>query len=478
MKNILTITIFGLLLMACNSNNSYNEKNAKIQELEYTLAQLSSTKEKENIQLIEERINYGGIYSYGTYPGTGQTGIIYVYPNSDSTLLFYLDLSRGAPSYNSGSLVGQMNIYSPGEANYTMSPKEYDLNCSLNFQFKNDTLYIRTNDNADDCGYGYGVYSEGNFILIDSITPEFYIDGVSEKTYFDKEKQLQQRIEKVTFDSLLISTQEKRYVKVIVDRLSFKNENDCDYCESADISYSIYDENNTVIYQKNYPVTFDSWSNITPSSVYLEGIGDVLVINKIDNPSCSNCNGDVNLFGFSESGSLSPLTKAISINGSFSEDTYMKTKLIYALQKGLIEEDNSEQQCNDCVYFIETTNHSGWCGFEILEYHPFFGNGVTDGHQESTPLKLDKTPVNAGKSNLITLNKFSDYLTNTDVKLYSKPDTESTSKVITLEIGTVIKFYYIIKAKNKRFIYLTIDGVNGYINDFNELDKMGFPACD
>jgi hypothetical protein len=127
--------------------------------------------------------DYGGTYSYGTSPDSGSTGLIYIYPNSDSTNLFYLELNRGYPSYNSGEIVGQMNIYNLRKAEFSMTKGEY-IDCSMNFWFTNDSLYIRTNDQSDNCGYGYGVHSHSNFKLKDSKTPEFYYDMTGEKIYF------------------------------------------------------------------------------------------------------------------------------------------------------------------------------------------------------------------------------------------------------------------------------------------------------
>lgn len=134
--------------------------------------------------IYSQDIDYGGVYSYGTTPDSGRVGTIYVFPNSDSTLLFYLELNRGAPSYNSGAIVGQMNIYSPGEADFTLIKEADFIRCSMNFWFTNDSLYIRTNDQADDCGYGHAVYSAGDFKRIDSKIPEYFIDRSGEKADF------------------------------------------------------------------------------------------------------------------------------------------------------------------------------------------------------------------------------------------------------------------------------------------------------
>ena len=132
-----------------------------------------------------QNFDYGGTYSYGTTPDSGSTGLIYIYPNSDSTNLFYLELNRGYPSYNSGEIVGQMNIYNLGEAEFSITKREY-IDCSMNFWFTNDSLYIRTNDQPENCGYG--VHSHGNFKLKDSKTPKFYYDRTGEKIYFNNLK--------------------------------------------------------------------------------------------------------------------------------------------------------------------------------------------------------------------------------------------------------------------------------------------------
>ena len=128
--------------------------------------------------LKSQEIEYDGIYRYGTTADSGRTSIIYVNQNSDSTLLFYLELNRGAPSYNSGAIVGQMTIIGPGEADFTMKNEGHNINCSMNFWFTNDSLYIRTNDQEDDCGYGYGVYSSGDFKKSGKEDLSFSLTGV------------------------------------------------------------------------------------------------------------------------------------------------------------------------------------------------------------------------------------------------------------------------------------------------------------
>jgi hypothetical protein len=50
---------------------------------------------------------YGGTYSFGDNAEKGPVGHLSVYPESDSSLLFYLDVNKGAPSFNMGMLLGR-----------------------------------------------------------------------------------------------------------------------------------------------------------------------------------------------------------------------------------------------------------------------------------------------------------------------------------------------------------------------------------
>jgi hypothetical protein len=132
-----------------------------------------------------QEIEYEGVYAYGTSADSGRTGVISVYQNTDSTLLFYLELSRGAPSYNSGAMTGQMNILKPGEAEFSINDADDYINCSLRFSFKMNELSINTQMNADTCGYGYGVFSDGDFIKISTEQPVYFMDREGTEHQFE-----------------------------------------------------------------------------------------------------------------------------------------------------------------------------------------------------------------------------------------------------------------------------------------------------
>ena len=134
--------------------------------------------------LIAQDFPYAGTYVYGTHPEGGPKGTLKIYPTSPTTLIFHLNLNRGAPSYNSGELVGEIKIASNREGDFTIKKDSDLINCSLHFWFQNDTVFIRTNDKADHCGYGFGVYSNGDYKRISYKTPEYFEDRTGEKTYF------------------------------------------------------------------------------------------------------------------------------------------------------------------------------------------------------------------------------------------------------------------------------------------------------
>ena len=56
MKRLVIVILFGLSLTACHDSNFNSEQDAKIQELEYKIKQLSDIKAKESQQFIKDSI--------------------------------------------------------------------------------------------------------------------------------------------------------------------------------------------------------------------------------------------------------------------------------------------------------------------------------------------------------------------------------------------------------------------------------------
>jgi len=133
---------------------------------------------------------YAGIYSYGSSVKNGQVGLARIYPESDSTILFYLDLNRGAPSYNMGELYGRA-VINGSKAIFRMNTGNIDTavkGCKFSLEFKKDILVIRTVGIHNDCPFGGGVYADGKFSRISKAIPQYFKDAQGRQIYFNKTK--------------------------------------------------------------------------------------------------------------------------------------------------------------------------------------------------------------------------------------------------------------------------------------------------
>ena len=120
----------------------------------------------------------GGVYSWNSKETEAQ-GVVYVYPETSSTILFFMYQNAGAPSYNSGQIGGRIEISTgTGVFNDANFP-----DCQFKFSFVEDKLIVETVEDKYDCPFGNRVSADGEFKRESSVTPEYYeIDG--EKVYF------------------------------------------------------------------------------------------------------------------------------------------------------------------------------------------------------------------------------------------------------------------------------------------------------
>ena len=122
--------------------------------------------------LISFSQHIGGRFSYGIHPDSGRTGSLDIYQESDTSLIFNLDLCRGAPSYNLGSQIGRI-IKDNNQWIYYVN--DDFLNCKLEFIIFRDIIEIKTMEGFGNCGYGGGVYSDGSYKRYESGNPEYYL---------------------------------------------------------------------------------------------------------------------------------------------------------------------------------------------------------------------------------------------------------------------------------------------------------------
>ncbi len=136
-------------------------------------------------QTVTKTLKYGGTYSYGSNVEKGRIGTIYIYPETDSTILFYIDLNRGAPSYNTGYLYGRVIIKNDNGTFYTkIDPAENG--CKLIFKFSRSKLTIQSIE--VNCGFGGLVYADGEFKKISKKPLDYFEDVEGKKVYFKTTK--------------------------------------------------------------------------------------------------------------------------------------------------------------------------------------------------------------------------------------------------------------------------------------------------
>jgi hypothetical protein len=130
---------------------------------------------------------YAGTYSKGKDIDKEENGTIFIYPETDSSVLFYFDLNRGAPSYNMGSLYGRVKILNNCGIFNTNSDFSEE-GCKLTFQFIKSTLIIKTEDGKSDCGFGHGVFADGKYQKKSNIILDYFEDQESRKVFFKDTK--------------------------------------------------------------------------------------------------------------------------------------------------------------------------------------------------------------------------------------------------------------------------------------------------
>jgi hypothetical protein len=124
---------------------------------------------------------YAGKYSYGYGEGAkNYGGSIIVYPETDTTVLFFIDIY----SRNIGQKYGRLLIKNN---NGTFENNE-DGCCKWRVTFETIKLAIVTLDNCYDCEFGNGIVADHEYKLVDSTTPKFFIDGHGDKIYFSETK--------------------------------------------------------------------------------------------------------------------------------------------------------------------------------------------------------------------------------------------------------------------------------------------------
>ncbi len=128
---------------------------------------------------------HAGEYSWQSKVTADRGWQVTVYPESNTTILFYLYQNKGEPSYNMGDLYGRITITNGTGVFFN---KDYPgPNCKFRVSFVGEKLKIETLESKDECGFGGGVYADGEFTRTSAKIPEYFEDYEG-KVYFKTTK--------------------------------------------------------------------------------------------------------------------------------------------------------------------------------------------------------------------------------------------------------------------------------------------------
>lgn len=128
--------------------------------------------------------SYAGEYSWGDSTRKQAGGTLYVYPESDSTVLLALDISYGPPAFHLGNLYRRAVVHR-GVGHCAIRSEEDMLDCQLRLTFAAQTVVVATEKGHGECGFGQGVSADETYRRTSSVVPQYFTDS-SGKTFFKK----------------------------------------------------------------------------------------------------------------------------------------------------------------------------------------------------------------------------------------------------------------------------------------------------
>jgi hypothetical protein len=141
MKKLIFLTVF---LLAVRITYGQSKAKAKAPENRFTA-------------------QYAGYYGLGKNAEKERIASFIIYPETDSTVLFYFDSNVGPPSYNIGSCYGRLTIKGDTGIFYKKFDLAIDSACKWKFIFSKKKLVLQTMDQQYNCGLGHNVIADGEF---------------------------------------------------------------------------------------------------------------------------------------------------------------------------------------------------------------------------------------------------------------------------------------------------------------------------
>lgn len=178
-QSMLFYAFLSLVIFSCNDKKVEGRR------------EVSSTPSSETHAEVTEKIkplSIVGTYSFGTNLEKGALGKVYVYPTTDSTAVFYLDVSEGAPDYTLTTLYAEMlvkdNVGTYDSKKDKHGEEQYGdsfSNCVMKFEFKEGEVTVKSEVN--ECGFGKDVSIYSTYKLVSETAPKYFENIQGTKSY-------------------------------------------------------------------------------------------------------------------------------------------------------------------------------------------------------------------------------------------------------------------------------------------------------
>lgn len=108
--------------------------------------------------------------SYVRYAGQGEWNTLQVTEKKDHYQIDFFGLRMGLMALMNGPNMGEFSIKMPKNSNIAQYRYE---DCKIQLQFQNhasdgERIKVTQNENTSSCGFGFGVYAEGNYLKVET----------------------------------------------------------------------------------------------------------------------------------------------------------------------------------------------------------------------------------------------------------------------------------------------------------------------
>jgi hypothetical protein len=118
---------------------------------------------------------YAGEYNWGDPRRKQAGGTLTVYPESDSTVLVYFDISNGPPAFHLGALL-QRAVVRGGVARCAFKEDYAETGCRLTIAFTPQAASVKTEQGYGECGFGQGVAADETYRRTSTAIPTQFVN--------------------------------------------------------------------------------------------------------------------------------------------------------------------------------------------------------------------------------------------------------------------------------------------------------------